>query len=229
MSGKNGNTLNEKEKTFTGHPFSPFSQMAEKNGKTLSEKEKALAGLPYSPFSEELMNDQFRVREILFKFNNSKPGRFNSEEFRERDNMIRQLFGSVGEILYVEPPFRCDYGYNIHVGEKFYSNYNCTILDCNKVTIGDRVMFGPNVSLFTATHPTQPEVRAEGPQSAFPIKIGNDVWIGGGAIICPGITIGDGVTVGAGSVVTKDVPPYVIVAGSPAKIIKRLERKQKET
>ncbi|GBB84117.1 hypothetical protein RclHR1_10750006 [Rhizophagus clarus] len=203
--------------------------MSEKNGNTLSEKEKALAGLLYSAFSEELTNDRLKAREILYKYNNSKPGHIDSEEFRERDNMIRQLFGSAGKDIFVEPPFYCDYGYNIHVGENFYCNFNCTILDSNKVTIGDRVMFGPNVSLYPATHPAQPEVRAEGPELAFPIKIGNDVWIGGGAIICPGITIGDGVTVGAGSVVTKDVPPYVVVAGNPAKIIKHLERKPKET
>uniref|UniRef100_U9U9D4 Maltose/galactoside acetyltransferase domain-containing protein n=1 Tax=Rhizophagus irregularis (strain DAOM 181602 / DAOM 197198 / MUCL 43194) TaxID=747089 RepID=U9U9D4_RHIID len=191
----------------------------------LSEKEKALAGLPYSGFSEELINDRFKAREILYKFNNSKPIRFKTDEYRERENIFRQLFGSVGKDVEIEPPFYCDYGYNIHVGDNFYCNFNCAILDCNKVEIGDRVMFGPNVSLYPATHPIQPEERAKGAEFALPIKIGNDVWIGGSATICPGITIGDGVTVGAGSVVTKDVPPYVVVAGNPAKIIKHLERK----
>ncbi|CAG8528751.1 acetyltransferase [Rhizophagus irregularis] len=193
----------------------------------LSEKEKALAGLPYSGFSEELINDRFKAREILYKFNNSKPIRFKTDEYRERENIFRQLFGSVGKDVEIEPPFYCDYGYNIHIGDNFFCNFNCTILDCNKVEIGDRVLFGPNVSLYPVSHPIQPEERVNGPELAFPIKIGNDVWIGGGVTICPGITIGDGVTVGAGSVVTKDVPPYVVVAGNPAKIIKHLERKTK--
>ncbi|CAG8727703.1 4935_t:CDS:2, partial [Funneliformis caledonium] len=191
-----------------------------------SEREKALAGLPYLAYSEELINDRLKTREILYEYNNSKPARVGTVEYREgREKMIRQLFGSAGENVEVEPPFYCDYGYNIYVGDNFYCNFNCTILDCNKVEIGDRVLFGPNVSLYPATHPIEPEERAKGPELAFPIKIGNDVWIGGGVIICPGVTIGDGVTVGAGSVVTKSVPSYVVVAGNPAKIIKHIERK----
>ncbi|KAF0559389.1 maltose o-acetyltransferase [Gigaspora margarita] len=200
--------------------------MSEKNNYTLSEKEKALAGLPYLSNTEELVNDRLKTREMLYEFNNSKPVRRDTVEYREgREKMIRQLFGSAGKDVEIEPPFYCDYGYNIHVGDNFYCNFNCTILDGNKVEIGDRVMFGPNVSLYPATHPLQPEERSKGPESALPIKIGNDVWIGGGAIICPGITIGDGVTVGAGSVVTKNVPSYVVVAGNPAKIIRHLEKK----
>ncbi|CAG8549423.1 7800_t:CDS:2 [Acaulospora morrowiae] len=191
----------------------------------LSEKQKALKGLLYNANCEELLQDRLRAKELMHQFNNSKPCMFNTKEHDEtRGKIIKELLGSVGDECYIEPPFYCDYGYNIHIGNSFYSNFNCIILDCNRVDIGDRVMFGPNVQLYAATHPVQPEERAKGDELAFPIKIGNDVWIGGGAIICPGITIGDGVTVGAGSVVTKDVQPYVVVAGNPAKIIKHLKQ-----
>ncbi|CAI2163737.1 17972_t:CDS:2 [Funneliformis geosporum] len=161
-----------------------------------SEREKALAGLPYLAYSKELINDRLKTREILYEYNNSKPVSVGTVEYREgRERMIRQLFGSAGENVEVEPPFYCDYGYNIHVGNDFYCNFNCTILDCNKVEIGDRVLFGPNVSLYPATHHIEPEERAKGPELAFPIKV------------------------------TKNVPSYVVVAGNPAKIIKHIERK----
>ncbi|RHZ82576.1 hypothetical protein Glove_108g16 [Diversispora epigaea] len=190
---------------------------------TLSEKEKALLGLPYKAYTEELLKSRLKARELLYQFNNTKACIFGTEEYDlTRGKIIKELLGSVGDGCEIEPPFYCDYGYNIHIGKDFYTNFNCTILDCNRVEIGDHVLFGPNVQLYPATHSVQPEVRATGEELAFPIKIGNNVWVGGGTIICPGVTIGDGVTIGAGSVVTKDIQSYVVVAGNPAKIIKYL-------
>ncbi|MDF2524594.1 MAG: maa, partial [Clostridiales bacterium] len=124
--------------------------------------------------------------------------------------------------FHIEAPFNCDYGYNIEVGENFYANYGCTILDVNKVIIGDNVLLAPNVQIYTAAHPVDPSKRLTGKEFAKPIVIGNNVWIGGGAIICPGVKIGDNVTIGAGSVVTKDVPENVVAAGNPCRVIRRI-------
>ena len=125
--------------------------------------------------------------------------------------------------MYIEPPFFCDYGSNIHFGRECYLNHNCIFLDVCKITIGSNTFFGPNSQVYTATHPLDPIERRKG-EFGKPVKIGNDCWIGGSAVIPPGVTIGDGVTVGAGSVVTKDVEDYTVVAGNPAKIIKRLTK-----
>lgn len=132
------------------------------------------------------------------------------------------MFGKVKGSFFIEPPFRCDYGYNIDVGENFYANYNCTILDCAQVLIGDNVLFGPNVSLFTAGHPIHLETRHEGLEFALPIVIGNDVWIGGGTIVNPGVTIGHNVVIGSGSVVTKHIPSDSIAVGNPCKVMRKI-------
>jgi acetyltransferase-like isoleucine patch superfamily enzyme len=139
-----------------------------------------------------------------------------------RCSVIKKLFGKIGSNFTIESPFRCDYGYNIFAGEKFYANYNCVILDCARVTIGNNVFFGPNVSLFTAGHPIHFEPRNTGLEYAFPITIGNNVWIGGGAIINPGITIGDNVVIGSGSIVTKNIPSNSIAVGNPCKVIRNI-------
>ncbi|KAJ2720760.1 hypothetical protein H4R23_004674, partial [Coemansia sp. Cherry 401B] len=136
---------------------------------------------------------------------------------------MRELLGSVGDDkAIIESPVYFDYGKNLHVGKEFYMNYNCTILDCARVDIGDNVLFGPSVQVYTAEHPVDPAERLTGLESARPIKIGNNVWVGGGAIILPGVTIGSGVTIGAGSVVTKDIPDNVVVVGNPARIVKHV-------
>ncbi|KAJ3029725.1 UNVERIFIED_CONTAM: hypothetical protein HDU68_011338 [Siphonaria sp. JEL0065] len=141
----------------------------------------------------------------------------------DRVAILKDLFGGMGEGCHIESPFRCDYGKNITLGRNVYMNFGCTILDCNKVEIGDNVLIAPNVSIYTAHHPIDPELRTEwGPELASPVKIGNDVWIGGHAIILPGVTIGDGVTIGAGSVVTKDVESRTVVVGNPARVVKRV-------
>ena len=126
--------------------------------------------------------------------------------------------------LWLQPPFYCDYGYNIKVGERVFFNFNCIVLDVAPVIIGSRTLFGPNVQVYTATHPLNPMERSSGLEFAKPIVIGEDVWIGGSAVICPGVTIGDGTTIGAGSVVTKDIPSTVFAAGNPCKVIRNLEQ-----
>jgi maltose O-acetyltransferase len=183
----------------------------------MNEKEKMIRGKLYKAYDEELLRERQNAKKAIYEFNSSHP-----EEIEKRDNIIRSLFGHVKGKFFIEPPFRCDYGYNIYIGDNFYSNYNCTILDCAKVLIGDNVLFGPNVSLFTAGHPIHDEVRNEGLEHALPIVIGNNVWIGGGAIINPGITIDDNVVIGSGSVVTKDIPAYSIAVGNPCKVIRKI-------
>lgn len=180
-----------------------------------SEKEKMLSGEPYLSFGEELFAERQRAKELLHDYNNLKPS-----QVTERDTLLKDLLGKTGNHFFIEPPFRCDYGYNIEIGDNFYSNYNCIILDCAKVTIGNNVMLAPNVSIFTAGHPIDAEKRNEGWEYAFPITIGNNVWIGGNTVINPGITIGDNVVIGSGSVVTKNIPADCIAVGNPCKVLR---------
>lgn len=183
-----------------------------------TEREKMLAGEPYLASDKALYDDRIACRKSLQIFNNSIP---NTSEWREA---IQSLIPSSTESTYIEPPFRCDYGSNIIVGKNFYANFNCVILDVNRVEIGDNVMFAPNVQVYTAGHPIDVKGRVEeGVEFGLPIKIGHNVWIGGGVIICPGITIGDNSVIGAGAVVTKDVPPNVVAAGNPCKVIKLID------
>ena len=153
---------------------------------------------------------------------------YKSGEINKRNEIIKKLFGKTDGLFWIEPPFRCDYGYNIFIGENFYANYNCTILDCAKVTIGSNVMLAPNVSLFTAGHPVHWELRNTGLEFALPITIGDNVWIGGGTIINPGIIVGDNVVIGAGSIVTKDIAPNSIAAGNPCKVLREITDEDKE-
>ena len=144
------------------------------------------------------------------------------DAFDERTALFRELFGAIGEGSHIEPPFRCDYGCNITIGHGFYANTDCIILDVAPVTIGDNVLIGPNVSIYTACHPLDAIERNKWVEWAEPVTIGNNVWIGGSSTILPGVTVGDNVVIGAGSVVTRDVPSDVVVGGNPARIIKRL-------
>lgn len=176
-----------------------------------------LAGEPYIATDPELLEMLMRAQRLLHSFNNSPP-----DASRERQGLIKELFGAIGDNSEVKPPFRCDYGTNIYAGERLFINYDCVILDCNTVRFGDRVLLGPKVQIYTATHPVEPDQRNEGWEYALPITIGNDVWIGGGVIICPGVTISDGSTIGAGSVVTRNIPPNVVAAGNPCRVIRNL-------
>lgn len=181
-----------------------------------SEKEKMLSGDYYNAGDEELVRERDYARDLIFDFNRTKPS-----EKDKREKILKQLIIAKGA-FHIEAPFYCDYGYNIEVGENFYANFGCIILDVNKVKIGDNVLLAPNVQIYTATHPIDPVERLTGKEFAKPIIIGNNVWIGGGAIICPGVKIGDNVTIGAGSVVTKDIPHNVIAAGNPCKVIREI-------
>ena len=189
-----------------------------KGGLRLSEKEKMLNGEFYDPMDTELVTDRMEARKLLYSFNNSKP----SEGIRRKET-IKQLFGKTGAKIYIEPPFRCDYGYNIEVGENFYANFDCVILDVNKVIMGENVQLGPGVHIYTAVHPTDPEERMSKTEYGEEIEIGNNVWIGGGAIICSGVKIGSNTTIGAGSVVTKDISENVLAVGNPCKVIKKFD------
>ncbi|APM40199.1 sugar O-acetyltransferase [Clostridium kluyveri] len=181
-----------------------------------SEKEKMLAGDLYYAGDEELTKEREYARNLTFEFNHSKPS-----EKDKRQGILKKLI-TAKDSFYIEAPFYCDYGYNIEIGENFYANYNCIILDVSKVKIGDNVLLAPNVQIYTAAHPIDSVERLTGIEYAKPIVIGNNVWIGGGAIICPGVKIGDNVTIGAGSVVTKNIPDNVIAAGNPCRVIKNI-------
>ena len=148
-------------------------------------------------------------------------------EVPRRKELVQELFAEAGEGSYVEPPFHCDYGYNVTVGRHFYCNYDCVFLDCGKITIGDHVMLGPKVQIYTATHPIDPDVRRFGHDMGIPVTVGNDVWIGGGSILCPGCSIGDGTVIGAGSVVTQAIPAGVVAAGNPCRVIRPITEEEK--
>ncbi|THE16282.1 chorismate mutase [Enterococcus hirae] len=181
-----------------------------------SEKEKMIAGELYFAGDPELVADR--------KFARNQSKMINQAETSElRSQLIKEIFGRTGEKIYMEPMINFDYGYNIFVGENFYANFNCTFLDVSTIEIGDNCMFAPNVQLYTATHPLHPVKRNSGLEYAKPIKIGNNVWLGGGVIITPGVVLGDNVVVGAGSVVTKSFPDNVVIAGNPARIIKTID------
>lgn len=186
----------------------------------MTEREKMLAGQMYDPLDPQLLREREAAR-VLFKKINDLP----EERKPERDKLFYQLFGSAGKGLWIEPPFYCDYGNNIHAGDNVFMNFDCVILDVCEVRLGDRVMFGPKVQLYTATHPLNAKARSSGEELGKPITIGNDVWLGGGAIVCPGVTIGDGAVIGAGAVVTKDIPANVFAGGNPAKVIAPIDNK----
>jgi len=181
-----------------------------------SEKEKMLAGELYNAADEELLSEREHARNLLYEFNHTRPG-----DKEKRQEIIKQLIVAK-DSFYIEAPFNCDYGYNIEVGDNFYANYGCIILDVNKVSIGDNVLLAPNVQIYTAAHPIDPFERLTGKEFAKPVSIGDNVWIGGEAIICPGVKIGNNVTIGAGSVVTKDIPDNVVAVGNPCRVIRRI-------
>lgn len=186
-----------------------------------SEKDKMLSQLPYIASDAELSRERILAQKTCFEVNSTSP-----ELVEKRNELLRRILGSTKD-FYIEPPFHCDYGYNISLGENFYSNYNCIILDCAEVTIGDNVMLAPNVSIFTAGHPINAEKRNEGWEYAIPVSIGNNVWIGGNTVINPGVNIGDNSVIGSGSVITKDIPSNVIAAGNPCRIIRNISEEDR--
>ncbi|KAJ3223973.1 hypothetical protein HK099_000457 [Clydaea vesicula] len=187
----------------------------------MTEEEKMLKGLPYRPLDEGLVEKRSNCRKILAVYNKLQ---VNDKKDENEQKLVvenlKKLLGKFGKNCHIEPPFYCDYGKNIELGDDFYCNFNCTILDCGKVTFGDRCMLAPGVQIYPVSHPTNVKERSEGYEFVKPIVIGNDVWIGGNAIILPGVNIGDGAVIGAGSVVSKDVQANTVVCGNPAKFLK---------
>ena len=183
-----------------------------------TEREKMLSGELYLATDEELIRMHLKARKLIHRFN------FFTEpwEVSQRVEIIQRLFGKIGDRFTVKPPFYCDYGVHISAGDNLYINYDCMILDCNTVRLGNNVLVAPKVQIYTAYHPTDPKIRLTGKEYAAPVIIGDNVWLGGGVIVCPGVTIGDNVTIGAGSVVTKDIPDNVVAAGNPCRVIKQL-------
>jgi maltose O-acetyltransferase len=182
-----------------------------------SEKEKMLAGELYNPLDPQLSAERIRAR-LLFKALNVTP----DDEPEERVFLIKELIPESGDRVWLEPPFYCDYGSNITLGDNVFFNFNCVVLDVAPVVIGSNVMFGPAVQIYTATHPLNAAERRAGLESGKAVFIGDDVWVGGGAIICPGVTVGAGAVIGAGSVVTKDIPEGVLAVGNPCRVVREV-------
>ena len=183
-----------------------------------SEKERMLNGDRYDPQDPQLVAERERARKLTRRDNDTP-----ATDGQGRRELLEELLGSLGEKCHVEPPFRCDYGYNVHVGEDFYANFDCVVLDVCRVEIGRNCRIGPGVHVYTATHPLGVRERVDGPEFGEPVAIGDNVWIGGRAVINPGVTIGDGAVVGSGAVVTEDVPDRVVVGGNPATVVRELE------
>ena len=181
-----------------------------------TERDKMLAGELYDPFDPELVRSRHRARDLCQALNATHEG-----EDETRRGILRELFGAGGESVWMQPPFFCDYGANILLGERVFFNFNCIVLDVCRVSIGDYTLFGPAVQIYTATHPMNAELRRS-QESGKPIEIGSDVWVGGGAILCPGVRIGSRSVIGAGSVVTRDIPEGVFAAGNPCRIIREI-------
>jgi maltose O-acetyltransferase len=184
----------------------------------VTDKDKMLSGEMYDATDPQLTAERRRARDLCKALNESHD---SEQELRER--IIRELFGTAGDAIWIEPPFYCDYGSNITLGSKVYFNFNCVILDPAPVIIGSNVLFGPGVQVYTAAHPMNASDRRTWREFAQPVKIGSDVWVGGGAILCPGVRIGSQSVIGAGSVVTDDIPEDVFAAGNPCRLIRRLD------
>ena len=180
----------------------------------MTQKDRMLVGKLYR-VDEQLAAQMRRTRELLQQFNQSL-------DHAQRQTLLRELLGGMGENAYIEPPFRCDYGANLYVGKNFYANFECIVLDQCPIRIGDNVFFGPRVSLYSAGHPIDAEIRSTGLEFGNPITIGSDVWVGGDTVILGGVTIGSNVVIGAGSVVTKDIPPDCVAVGNPCRVLRKI-------
>lgn len=176
-----------------------------------------LAGELYLGSDPQLVAEDLRAQEVLYRFNMSRPGADD-----ERRALLVELFADFGTGAVLKPSFRCDYGTNISIGEDTFINYNCVFLDCNRITIGKQVQIAPCVQIYTATHPLDADTRRSKLEFALPVVIDDGVWLGGGAIVCPGVTIGKNTVVGAGSIVTRDLPPGVLAVGNPCRVLRTL-------
>ena len=184
-----------------------------------SEKEKMLSNELYNHKDDELTKERNRAYELTLQYNQTK-----DDETERRTSILKELAGKLGKNVVIKPPFQCDYGYNLILGDNVFMNYGCSILDCNVVEIGNNVLLAPNVQIYAAYHPTDYSLRLKDLEYADKVKIGDNCWIGGGSIILNGVTIGKNTVIGAGSVVTKDIPDNVVAVGNPCKVIKHLDQ-----
>ena len=181
----------------------------------MDQKERMAAGLPYKPWEDGLEELRAENKKRIFRFNHLSP-----DQTEEIAATLRDILGTAGAGAWIEAPFHCDYGKNIHVGKNFFANYNLTVLDVGQVKIGDNVLMGPNVSIYAVGHPIHPDARRSGYEYGQGVDIGSDVWLGGSVVILGGVTIGAGTVVAAGSVVTRDLPPNVVAAGNPCRVVR---------
>jgi maltose O-acetyltransferase len=181
-----------------------------------TQYQRMLAGELYDASDTELMQMRVKARVLMQQYNQTPYDR------QQRMLLLQQLLGKMGTNTDIQPPFFCDYGCHIEVGDNFFANFNCVFLDCNYIKMGNNVFLGPGVQLYAAFHPVIATERIKGPELASPITIGDNVWIGGGSIICAGVTIGENTTIGAGSVVVTDIPSNVVAAGNPCRVKKEL-------
>ena len=194
-----------------------------KSYKEMNEHEKMLAGLPYHAYRDGLPEMRMACKIRLRQFNTCPP-----EDLKEQDRLIREIMGSVGEHIEIFPPFYCDYGKNIHIGDGFFASYNCTMVDCGPIIIGDDTMIAANVTITAAGHPIHPEPRTQGYEYGIETVIGSRVWIGANVVVNPGVHIGDDVVIGSGSVVTKDIPSGVVAAGNPCRVLREVTEEDKK-
>ena len=183
----------------------------------MNEKEKMLSGELYNPLQKDLLELRQRAKNLCYEYN-----KINPQNLEEKSIILKELLGKTGDNFLIEPNFFCDYGFNIEIGENFYSNHNLVILDPAKVTFGDNVFIGPNCGFYTAEHPINSIERNKGLEYAKPITVGHNVWFGGGVNVLAGVSIGNDVVIGAGSVVTKDIPANSVAVGNPCKVIRNI-------
>ena len=189
----------------------------------MTQKERMLAGLPYKAWLDGLSEERMACRRKLHAFNLLPP-----DEEEQAQRLLLELLGKTGRDPWSNAPFHCDYGWNIEVGDNFFANYNLTILDVGKVTIGSNVQFAPNVSIYTAGHPLHPDSRNSGYEYGLPVTIGDNVWIGGNVVLLPGVTVGSNSVIGAGSVVSRDIPEWVVAVGSPCRVVRRITEEDRK-
>ena len=189
----------------------------------MDTRERMKDGRLYFCTDEEIANEQLKCLDLLYDYNQTRP-----TEQPKRRELLKVLLAEVGENCYIEPPLHANWGRNTHLGSNVYANFNLTLVDDTDIYIGDSVMIGPNVTIATAGHPVDPELRRKVAQFNIPVRIGNNVWIGAGAVILPGITIGDDIVIGAGSIVTKDIPAGVVAVGNPCRVLRPISDRDRE-
>ncbi len=190
----------------------------------MTDREKIHSGKIYYPSGDEIMNEQLSYVDKLYDFNATRP-----TELDKREALLKDMFAEIGEGCYIEPPFHANWGgHHVHFGNNVYANFNLTMVDDTHIYVGDCTMFGPNVTVATAGHPIDPELRSKAYQFNMPVHIGKNCWLGAGVIVLPGVTIGDNTVIGAGSVVTKDIPSNVVAVGNPCKVLRPINERDKE-